>query len=101
MHVDREIQVGLMLAPVYYYKKSLYIVLERRDMTYRVKQMVIATFAGLHFTFSDLRPKREEQHPNAGQPHEDTPAKKGRRKEKESKRKNKRKVIRVHVLKTI
>lgn len=61
-------------------------------MTYRVKQMVIATFAGLHFTFSDLRPEREEQHPNAGQPHEDTPAKKGR-KDKERDRKNKRKVM--------
>lgn len=52
-------------------------------MTYRVKQMVIATDAGLLFTFSDLRPEREEQNPDTGQPHEDTPVKKWRRKEKE------------------
>lgn len=45
--------------------------------------MVIATDAGLLFTFSDLRPEREEQNPDTGQPHEDTPVKKWRRKEKE------------------
>lgn len=75
-----------MLAPVYYYKKSLRIVLEYRKMTYRVKQVVISTDARLLFTFSDLRPEREEQNPNTGQPHKDTPVKKGKRKEKESKR---------------
>lgn len=37
--------------------------------------MVIATDAGPFFTHSDLRPEREEQNPNAGQPHEDTPVK--------------------------
>lgn len=92
MHVDMEIKAGLMLAPVYYYKESLYIVLERREMTYRVKQMVITTDAGLIFTFGDLRPEREEQNPNTGQPHEDTPARKGGRKEKE-KRKKDRKLV--------
>lgn len=49
-------------------------------MTYRVKHMVITTFAGLFFTFSDLRPEREEQNPNTGQPHEDTSVRKGRQK---------------------
>lgn len=45
--------------------------------------MVIATDAGLLSTASDLRPHREEQHPNAGQSHEYTPVnwtKKGGRK---------------------
>ena len=53
------------------------------EMTYRVKHVVIATDTGSVFTFSDLRPEREEQNPNAGQPHEDAPANKGWRKEKE------------------
>lgn len=39
----------------------------------RVKHVVIATQAWLIFTFSDLRPEREEENPDAGQPHEDTP----------------------------
>lgn len=77
LQVDKETNVGLMLPCVYYSEESLYIVLERRDMTYRVKLMVIATGAGLLFTFSDLRPEREEQNPDTGQPHEDAPAKKG------------------------
>lgn len=47
--------------------------------TYRVKLIVIATDAGPVITFGDLRPEREEQNPNTGQPHEDTPVKKGRR----------------------
>lgn len=51
-------------------------------MTYRVKQVIVATDAGLFFTLSDLRPEREEQNPNTGQPHEDTPVKKGGRAER-------------------
>lgn len=54
-------------------------------MTYRVKQVVIATDAWLLFTFSDLRPEGEEQNSNTGQPHEDTPANKGGRKKKREK----------------
>lgn len=83
MHADIEIKVFhagtcVLLQEI--------IVLECREMTYRVKQMVIATDAGPLFTFSDLRPEREEQDPNTGQPHEDTPAKKGRRMKKREKR---------------
>ena len=47
-------------------------------MTYRIKHMVVATDAGILITFSDLSLEREEQHPNTGQPHEDTPEKEGR-----------------------
>lgn len=44
--------------------------------------MVITTDACSIFTCSDLRPEREEQNPNTGQPHEDTPVMTKRRKEK-------------------
>lgn len=61
---------------------SLYIGLDCKNVTYRVKQVIVATDAGLFFTISDLRPEREEQNPNTGQPHEDTPVKKGGREER-------------------
>lgn len=48
-------------------------------MTYRVKLIVIATDTRPVGTVSDLRPQREEQNPNTGQPHEDTPERKNQR----------------------
>lgn len=39
--------------------------------------MIVATNAGILFTFGDLRPEREEQNPDAGQPHEHAPVKTG------------------------
>lgn len=53
-------------------------------MTYRVKRMVIATDAGPFFACSDLRPEREEQNPDTGQPHEDTPVMTERQKERKT-----------------
>lgn len=47
--------------------------------------MVIATDAGLLFTFSDLRPEGEKQNPNAGQAHEDTAVNKEREEKKKIK----------------
>lgn len=44
---------------------------------HRVKQMVVATNAGLQFTCGDLGPEREEQNPDAGQPHEHAPVRAG------------------------
>lgn len=39
--------------------------------------MVVATKAGLIFTCGDLGPEREEQNPDAGQPHEHAPVRTG------------------------
>lgn len=48
-----------------------------RKRPHRVKTMIVATNAGILVAFGDLRPEREEQNPNAGQPHEHAPVKTG------------------------
>lgn len=53
-------------------------------MAYRVKVVIVATDAGVLFTCSDLRPEWKEQHPNTGQPHEDTPATEAKRSNRET-----------------
>lgn len=45
----------------------------RRKRPHRVKKVIVATDAGVLFTFGDLGPEREEQNPNAGQAHEHAP----------------------------
>lgn len=63
-----------MMRAVHDDEKSMHIGLDGEKMTHRVQDMIVATDAGLFFAFCDLRPEREEQNPDAGQPHEDTPA---------------------------
>lgn len=61
---------------VNYNKAPVDIVVEWRKRPHRVKQMVVATIAGPLFT-CDLGPEREQQNPDAGQPHEHTPVRTG------------------------
>lgn len=55
-------------------KAALVVVFGRRKRPHRVK-VIVTTDAGSLFTFGDLGPEREEQNPNAGQPHEHAPVK--------------------------
>lgn len=70
-----------MLTAMSYYRKSLSIA-AIEETTHWVKLMVVAADTRLLLASGDLRPKREEQHSNAGQAHENTPAKTGMRKKK-------------------
>lgn len=56
-------------------KAALVVVCGRRKRPHRVKTVIVTTDAGSLFTFGDLGPEREEQNPNAGQPHEHAPVK--------------------------
>lgn len=65
------------MSEVNHNKAPVDVVVGCRKRPYRVKQMVVATNAGLLFTCGDLGPEREEQNADAGQPHEHAPVRAG------------------------